>query len=59
LEVSEIWLCLGIQFHVQVRHTAGREVDIDGSEERKMPRADWSGVTLPFRITHKDAGKLG
>lgn len=59
LEASEIWLCLGIQFHVQVRHTSGREVDIDGSEERKMPRADWSGVTLPFRIRHKDAGELG
>lgn len=23
-----------------------------------MPRADWSGVTLPFEIMHKDAGKL-
>ncbi len=59
LEASEVWLCLGIQFHIQVPHTAGREVDIDGSEERKMPRADRSGVTLPFSITHKDAGKLG
>lgn len=52
------WLCLGFQFHIRVHHTAGWGLDIDGSEERKMPRADWSGVTLPWRITHKDAGKL-
>lgn len=52
------WLCLGFQFHIRVRHTAGWGLDIDGSEERKNPRADWSGVTLPCGITHKDAGKM-